>query len=113
MVSAFRAKDPDRKGVKIAGTVGQAVRATERGKVVYSGDGLIGYGRLVIIKHNDRYLSAYGLNQRLRVKEGDQVVRGTPIAEMGRSNAGTPQLHFEIRKDGIPINPLLLLPKKG
>ena len=84
--------------------------AAERGKVVYSGSGLVGYGNLIIIKHNNNYLSAYGYNKKLLVKEGDTVSRGERIAQMGSPRNGTdPMLHFEIRKQGKPLDPLTLL----
>ena len=100
------------KGIKIAGRSGESVVATESGKVVYSGSGLIGYGRLIIIKHNDNYLSAYGHNRKILVKEGDQVTKGNKIAEMGTANSGDPMLHFEIRRNGKPVDPLRLLPRR-
>ncbi|MFM1891783.1 MAG: hypothetical protein RLZ44_860, partial [Pseudomonadota bacterium] len=112
LVSRFSGEDPARKGVKIAGREGQGVAAAEGGKVVYSGSGLIGYGRLIIIKHNDKYLSAYGHNRKLLVKEGDQVTKGERIAEMGMSNSGRAMLHFEIRREGTPVDPLQLLPRR-
>ena len=102
--------DPTRKGIEIAGHVGQPVLAAEAGKVVYAGSGLIGYGRLVIIKHNKNYLSAYGHNRKLRVEEGASVKRGQVLAEMGRNSGGETVLHFEIRRNGSPVNPLKLLP---
>jgi len=86
--------------------------ATEGGKVVYSGSGLIGYGRLIIVKHNDKYLSAYGHNRKILVKEGDQVTKGKKIAEMGAANNGDPMLHFEIRRNGKPVDPVRLLPRR-
>lgn len=100
-----------RKGIKIAGRSGDEIRSAEAGKVVYSGSGLIGYGRLIIVKHNDNYLSAYGHNRAILVKEGDQVTKGQKIAEMGTANNGDPLLHFEIRRDGRPVDPLRLLPR--
>jgi lipoprotein NlpD len=112
LLSSYSAKDPSRKGIKIGGRPGQPVRAAEGGRVVYSGSGLIGYGQLIIIKHNDTYLSAYGHNAKLLVKEGEQVARGKHIADMGRSNDGKPMLHFEIRRDGRPVDPLGLLPRR-
>ena len=81
------------------------------GEVVYSGSGLLGYGKLIIIKHNDTYLSAYAYNSQLLVKEGDSVKAGQDIAIMGQGNEGRPMLHFEIRKDGKPVNPLEILPR--
>ena len=111
--SRFKASDPLRKGIKISGRSGSKVAAAETGKVVYSGSGLIGYGRLIIIKHNDKYLSAYGHNRKILVKEGDQVTKGQTIAEMGNANNGDPLLHFEIRRDGKPVDPLRLLPRRS
>ncbi|RMG38247.1 MAG: LysM peptidoglycan-binding domain-containing protein, partial [Gammaproteobacteria bacterium] len=112
VVATWKPGDPLHKGVKIAGRAGQPIRAAESGKVVYSGSGLIGYGRLIIIKHNDKYLSAYGHNRRLLVTQGQSVTRGQEIAEMGKSNDGRALLHFEIRRDGKPVNPMRLLPKR-
>jgi lipoprotein NlpD len=100
-----------RKGIKIAGKKGQAVRAAERGKVVYSGQGLIGYGNLLIIKHNDQYLTAYANNNALLAKEGDAVKKGQEIATVGVGASRKAMLHFEIRKQGKSVNPLALLPK--
>ena len=111
-MSRFDADDPARKGVKISGRDGNAIRAAEGGKVVYSGSRLIGYGRLIIVKHNDNYLSAYGHNRKILVKEGDQVTKGQKIAEMGTVSNGDPLLHFEIRRDGKPVDPLRLLPRR-
>lgn len=96
-------------GIGIAGSAGQAVRAAAAGRVVYAGSGLIGYGQLVIIKHNDTYLSAYGHNRRLLVTEGQRVERGQPIAEMGLGPGRRPRLHFEIRRNGAPVDPLRFL----
>ncbi len=101
-----------RNGIKIAGRNGLPIKAAEAGKVVYSGSGLIGYGQLIIVKHNDNYLSAYGHNRSILVKEGDQVTKGQNIAEMGTANNGNPLLHFEIRRDGKPVDPLGLLPRR-
>lgn len=98
------------KGIDIAGTAGQAVYAAAAGKVVYSGAGLRGYGKLVIIKHNVIYLSAYAHNQQILVKEGQVVTRGQKIAEMGNTDADQVKLHFEIRQMGKPVDPLKYLP---
>jgi lipoprotein NlpD len=106
----YSASDPARQGIEIGGRTGQRIVASESGRVVYAGSGLIGYGRLVIIKHNNNYLSAYGRNRKLLVQEGAQVKRGQAIAEMGNNGNGGPSLHFEIRKNGDPMNPLKLLP---
>jgi lipoprotein NlpD len=104
--STFLASNPARKGISIGGKEGQPVKAAEAGVVVYSGNGLLGYGELVIIKHNDQFLSAYGHNKSLKVKEGESVSRGQVIAELGSSGTNVNNLHFEIRKNGKPVNPL-------
>jgi lipoprotein NlpD len=111
-VSTFKAGEPLRNGIRVAGRVGDKIRAAERGRVVYAGSGLIGYGRLIIVKHNDNYLSAYGHNRDILVREGDQVAKGQDIATMGAANDGSPQLHFEIRRDGKPVDPLGKLPRR-
>lgn len=100
------------KGVGIAGKVKQPVVASASGVVVYSGSGLRGYGNLVIIKHNDTYLSAYGHNSKVFVHEGEKVSRGQKIAEMGNTEGGTVKLHFEIREQGKPVDPLNFLPNR-
>ena len=102
-------------GVQLGGRAGDPVRAAAGGQVVYAGSGLVGYGELLIIKHTANWLSAYGYNQALLVREGDRVVAGQPIARMGEGpTAGTRArrslLHFEIRRNGVPVNPLLQLP---
>jgi len=102
----------DNKGIDIAGEMGQDVSAAEAGKVVYSGQGLIGYGNLLIIKHNDLYLSAYANNSRLLVAEGYTVEKGEVIAKVGQAGSNKTSLHFEIRKNGKPVNPLSFLPEK-
>lgn len=107
----------DNKGIDIAGEMGQNVNAAEAGKVVYSGQGLIGYGNLLIVKHNDLYLSAYANNSRLLVAEGDTVGKGEVIAKVGQAGSNPAKsnqasLHFEIRKNGKPVNPLNFLPEK-
>ncbi len=111
-VTTFLAGDPTRQGVGIAGSNGQPVYAAGDGVVVYSGAGLIGYGELVIIKHSDEWLSAYGHNRKRLVSEGQAVSGGEQIAEMGRSGASRDMLHFEIRRNGKPVDPLQLLPKR-
>lgn len=100
------------KGIDIAGNLGEPVRAASSGTVVYAGEGLRGYGKLIIIKHSEKYLSAYAHNRKLRVKEGDVVSARDKIAEMGQSGTNTVKLHFEIRYDGKPVNPLKFLPPK-
>ena len=111
LVRAFGADSGLGNGIGIGGSVGQAIRAAAAGRVVYSGSGLIGYGQLLIIKHNDTYLSAYGHNNRLIVGQGDSVERGQTIAEMGIGPERQPQLHFEIRRNGSPVDPLDHLPR--
>ena len=100
-----------KKGIDILGKFGQKVKSAAAGKVVYSGDGLSGYGNLIIIKHNDLYLSAYANNSRLWVNEGQQVKTGQVIANIGRDKDQKSTLHFEIRKNGKPVNPVGFLPK--
>ncbi len=99
------------KGLDISGTKGSPVLASAPGKVVYSGAGLRGYGRLVIIKHNATWLSAYAHNEKILVAEGEEVKKGQKIAEMGSSDADQVKLHFEIRKQGKPVDPMQFLPK--
>jgi lipoprotein NlpD len=110
VVSAHKAKQ--KKGIDIYGKFGQNIVASAAGKVVYSGSGLVGYGKLIIIKHNKTYLSAYGHNQHLLVKEGDQVKKGQRIANMGKTDDGRSLLYFETRRNGNTVNPLSLLPAK-
>jgi len=98
------------KGLDIAGKLGDSVTASAPGRVVYSGSGLRGYGKLVIIKHNKTYLSAYAHNKDILVKEGQSVVKGQKIAEVGNTDSDTPKLHFEIRKLGKPVDPAKYLP---
>ena len=100
----------NQKGIDLAGKRGQAVVASASGKVVYSGSGLRGYGKLVIIKHNKTFLSAYAHNDQILVKEGQSVTKGQKIAEMGNSDADQVKLHFEIRKLGKPVDPTKYLP---
>ena len=100
----------NRKGIDIAGKLGQAVVASAAGKVVYSGSGLRGYGKLVIIKHNKTYLSAYAHNDQVLVKEGQNVSKGQQIAAMGNTDSDQVKLHFEIRKFGQPVDPAKYLP---
>ncbi len=102
--------DAKNKGVNIGGTAGEAVKAAADGRVVYSGNGLRGYGNLIIIKHDATYLTAYAHNRALMVKEGDAVTKGQKIAEMGNSDADRVMLHFEVRRQGKPVDPLKYLP---
>lgn len=99
-------------GLTISGRLGQEIRAASAGRVVYTGTGLLGYGQLLIIKHNDTYLSAYGHTQTVLVKEQQEVKRGQAVATMGAGPQGTPMLYFEIRVNGSPENPLALLPQR-
>jgi len=100
------------KGLDFAGKLGDPVLAAADGKVVYSGSGLRGYGNLVILKHNNTYLTAYAHNQTLLVKEDQAVTKGQRIAEMGSSDADRVKLHFEIRKQGKPVDPAKFLPAR-
>ena len=100
----------NRKGIDIAGTLGQPVFASAPGKVVYSGSGLRGYGKLIIIKHNKTYLSAYAHNDKILVKEGQSVARGQKIAAMGNTDTDKVKLHFEVRRLGKPVDPAKYLP---
>jgi murein DD-endopeptidase MepM/ murein hydrolase activator NlpD len=101
----------DNKGIDITGKAGQVVKASEAGKAVYCGQGLAGFGNLVIIKHNETYLSAYANNSKLYVKEGQHVEKGQTIGQVGSTGLKKAALHFEIRKNGTPINPLTLMSK--
>ena len=96
----------------IDGRAGQPIVAAASGRVVYAGGGLIGYGQLIILKHNDTYLSAYGYNAKLLVKEGQVVKKGQQIATMGEGPERKPRLHFEIRRNGKPVNPRRYLPAR-
>jgi lipoprotein NlpD len=107
------ANSASKKGINIAGRVGQPVYAAAGGDVVYSGSGLVGYGNLVIIKHDDVFLSAYGHNRRLLVKEGQKVKPRQMIAEMGETAKDGALLHFEIRQEGKPVDPVRYLPKQN
>ncbi len=110
VIAPFNEASSSGKGLDIGGKSGQPVLAAGPGKVVYSGTGLRGYGKLVIIKHNKTYLSAYAHNHKILVKEGQNVTRGQKIAEMGDSDADQVKLHFEIRRFGKPVDPMKYLP---
>ncbi len=112
LLARYVAGEPTRQGIDIGGTSGAPVRAAAAGTVVYSGAGLVGYGELVIIKHSEQWLSAYGHNRRRLVNEGQIVKAGEQIAEMGRSGAPRDMLHFEIRYNGKPVDPLRYLPAR-
>ncbi len=109
VVSGF-SETANLKGIDIAGTAGDPVIASAAGKVVYVGTGLRGYGKLVIVKHNKTWFSAYAHNREILVKEGQQVTRGQKIAEMGNTDADQVKLHFEIRRLGKPVDPARYLP---
>ena len=111
VIGRFADGDPTQQGIDIGGQLAQHVLAAADGEVVYSGNGLLGYGELVIVQHSPGFLSAYGHNQKRLVAEGARVVAGQPIAEMGR-RGGIDMLHFEIRKNGRPVNPLVYLPDR-
>ncbi len=106
LVRKYNPKSGGNNGIDIAGRLGQSIKAAASGVVVYSGTGVRGYGHLIIIKHNSSYLSAYAYNMRNLVKVGMLVQRGQTIATMGKDNGAKTMLHFEIRKDGRPVNPL-------
>jgi lipoprotein NlpD len=112
VIAGYGKSAKTRSGIDIGGKRGQPVRAASPGRVVYAGDGLPGYGHLLIVKHNNDFLSAYGHNERLLAKDGDQVAAGQKIASMGEGPGRRPQLHFEIRLRGEPVNPLNYLPKR-
>lgn len=113
VIVTFDANDARRKGIDIAGVYGQPVRAAAAGKVVYSGSGLVGYGKLIILKHNETWLSAYAHNKELFVGEGESVEAGREISQMGSSGENVATLHFEIRRDGQPVDPLAYLPARS
>ncbi len=113
VVKGFKGSKTIQQGIDISGRMGQTVRSAATGVVVYSGSGLVNYGKLVIVKHNKNFLSAYGYNSKLLVAEGDKVKAGQAIAEMGKVGQSNPMLHFEIRKYGKPIDPIRHLPKRG
>jgi lipoprotein NlpD len=103
---------PKSKGIDIAGNLGDPVVAAADGKVMYSGNGVRGLGNLIIISHTDGFITAYAHNQALLVKAGQEVKRGRKIAEMGQTDATSPQLHFEIRRQGTPVDPISYLPQR-
>jgi lipoprotein NlpD len=112
LIGKFSSNGSLNKGIDIAGDLGQPVLAASDGAVVYAGSGLRGYGELIIIKHSDTYVSAYGHNRRLLVREGQQVKVGQTIAEMGSTGTDRVKLHFEIRRQGKPVDPLEFLPRR-
>ncbi len=112
LIGKFASNSSLNKGIDIAGELGQPVFAASDGSVVYAGSGLRGYGELIIIKHSETYVSAYGHNRRLLVREGQQVKAGQAIAEMGSTGTDRVKLHFEIRSQGKPVDPLQFLPRR-
>ncbi len=111
VIAKFSTKAPTNKGIDISGSLGESVFAAAAGSVVYAGSGLLGYGNLVIIKHDDQFLSAYAHNKELLVKENQEVKAGQTIAEIGSSGTDKVKLHFEIRHKGKPVDPLKYLPR--
>lgn len=112
LIGRYVSGNPRQKGIDIAGSNGDPVVAAAAGSVVYAGSGLAGYGQLVIVKHNEQFLSAYAHNSRLLVAEGDAVRQGQQIAEMGATETDRTKLHFEIRQSGKPVDPMQFLPAK-
>ena len=112
LLSKFQSNSTGKRGIEIGGHADQPVKAAANGTVVYAGSGLVGYGRLIIVKHNENLLSAYGHNSTLLVAEGEHVTAGEMIAKMGSSGTSRNELYFEIRKDEKPVDPLKYLPRK-
>jgi lipoprotein NlpD len=112
LIGTFAAADAARQGIDIAGNLGDPVHAAKAGEVVYSGRGIIGYGELIVIKHDDATLTAYGHNRKRLVKEGQRVTQGQTVAEMGKDTQGRTLLHFELRRNGKPVDPLGVLPAR-
>ncbi|WP_228260859.1 peptidoglycan DD-metalloendopeptidase family protein [Marinobacter orientalis] len=112
VIAGYSTSGKVNKGIDIAGKEGDAVRAAASGNVVYAGSGLLGYGNLIIVNHNEHYLSAYAHNRKILVQEGEGVKAGQVIAELGNSGTDRPRLHFEIRKNGNPVDPAHYLPSR-
>ncbi len=112
IIASFSSSANENKGIDIAGMAGDPVFAAESGEVVYAGNGLLRYGELLIVKHNDQFLSAYAHNSMLLVNEGDRVSRGDQIASLGSTGVDRDMLHFEIRLAGQPVNPENYLPPR-
>ena len=112
LIGRFSTKEPVNKGIDIASSLGESVMAAAAGTVVYAGTGVRGYGNLVIVRHNDEFLSAYAHASRVLVRENQKIKAGEKIAETGSTGTDKVKLHFEIRKNGKPVNPLSYLPKK-
>lgn len=113
LIAQFSTRKPVNKGIDIAGSLGESVLAAAAGTVVYAGQGLRGYGNLVIVKHNDTYLSAYAHTSRILVREQEIVKAGQKIAEIGSTGTDKVKLHFEIRRNGKPVDPLSYLPARS
>ena len=112
LISRFSSKGVGNKGLDIHGKQGDPVKTAAKGVVVYRGDALLGYGKIIIIKHNEQYLSAYAHNSEIVVNEGQRVKAGQLIAKIGSSGTDRNKLHFEIRREGIPVDPLKYLPPR-
>lgn len=112
VIAGYSTSGKVNKGIDIAGKAGDSVRAAASGNVVYAGSGLLGYGNLIIVNHNEHYLSAYAHNRKILVQEGEDVKAGQVIAELGNSGTDRPRLHFEIRKNGSPVDPAHYLPPR-
>ena len=112
VVSTFSIRDPGRRGIDIVGRKGQPVKAAAAGRVVYRGSGLRGYGNLIILKHNETYFSAYAHTEDVVVKENEKVKLGQKLADMSNTGSDKTKLHFEIRRNGKPVNPMKYLPKR-
>jgi lipoprotein NlpD len=112
VLASFGQSRKTASGIHIGGELGQPVRAAAAGEVVYAGSGLQGYGNLLIVRHNATYLSAYGYNEKLLAQEGQHVAAGQPIASLGLGPARRPLLHFEVRRNGEPVDPLAYLPAR-
>ncbi|WP_354448123.1 peptidoglycan DD-metalloendopeptidase family protein [Marinobacter sp. MBR-99] len=112
VIANFSESGKVNKGIDIAGNPGDAVKAAANGSVVYAGNGLLGYGNLIIVNHNEHYLSAYAHNRKILVQEGEEVKAGQVIAELGSSGTDKPMLHFEIRRNGNPVDPARYLPRR-
>lgn len=113
LIGTYSSKLGHNRGLDISGNYKQPIKAAASGVVVYAGEGLKAYGKMIIVKHSERYLSAYANNHSMKVSEGERVKAGENIASMGRRNDGKTVLHFEIRRDGKPVNPLKHLPRRG
>ncbi len=112
VLARYSSAEGGNKGLDISGKIGDPVVAAAEGTVVYAGSGLLGYGNLVIISHSQEFLSAYAHNSRILVRENQKVKQSELVAEIGNTGASVPMLHFEVRRDGRPVDPLRYLPKR-